>query len=259
MGLLGGSGQLRFYDWEPNLIGRELAIGGHPGREPEAGPLRRAEREWKAAGRDVRRRSNSQLIFAGALPSKRNALKLASRQGADDTVVVSEQPSDSLGKVSETAAPGWYALKDRPALGGSEIVNPLQGVDEFGAPIVTFEFTAEGRADFERLTRAIAQRGRAGATGPVTAAMAEVLSGHLAVVFEDEVKTRPIINFAENPDGIDGRVGAQIAGGFDTVQQARDLATILRIGALPVGLKLVRQVAIRTRTSEPAGGARPRG
>src|SRR6476646_11689568 len=31
--------RLYFYDWETNLIGRESAIGGHPGRQPPDGPL----------------------------------------------------------------------------------------------------------------------------------------------------------------------------------------------------------------------------
>ena len=43
--------------------------------------------------------------------------------------------------------------------------------------------------------------------GPVSGEQAEALSGHFAVVLDNEVETRPIINFAENPDGIDGRTG----------------------------------------------------
>ena len=31
--------RLFFFDWEPNLIGREFLIGGHPGTEPPKGPL----------------------------------------------------------------------------------------------------------------------------------------------------------------------------------------------------------------------------
>ena len=73
---------------------------------------------------------------------------------------------------------------------------------------------------------------------------AEALSGHFAVVLDNEVKTRPIINFAENPDGIDGRTGAQISGGFKDVFEAQDIATILQIGALPVDLKLISQTQV---------------
>src|SRR6185503_13653783 len=48
---VGTTAQLYFYDWEPNLLGPERAIGGHPGQAPPAGPLKKLEAEWKAAGR----------------------------------------------------------------------------------------------------------------------------------------------------------------------------------------------------------------
>jgi SecD/SecF fusion protein len=48
---VGTTAQLYFYDWEPSLIGREHAIGGHPGRNPPAGALKEAKEEWKEAGR----------------------------------------------------------------------------------------------------------------------------------------------------------------------------------------------------------------
>ena len=54
-----------------------------------------------------------------------------------------------------------------------------------------------------------------------------------------------IINFAENPDGIDGRTGAQISGGFNSVGEAQELATTLQIGALPISLKLISQTQVR--------------
>src|SRR5258705_2175728 len=43
--------RLYFFDWEPNLIGREKAIGGVPGPEPPKGAIEEPSEEWKAAGR----------------------------------------------------------------------------------------------------------------------------------------------------------------------------------------------------------------
>lgn len=146
-----------------------------------------------------------------------------------------------------TAEPGWFALRDRPALNGPDIVNPNQEVDEVGLPTVTFGFTAKGRVAFERLTRKIAKRGRAAAIGPVDGYGAEALSGHLATVFDGEVKTRPIVNFADFPNGIDGRVGAQISGGFPNIRAAQDFVNILRIGGLPINLALVSQQTLQSR------------
>ena len=116
------------------------------------------------------------------------------------------------------------------------------------------------------MTRQIAQRGQAQAIGPVSGEQAAALSGHFAVVLDNEVKTRPIINFAENPDGIDGRAGAQISGGFQDVGEAQELATTLQIGALPISLKLISETQVsatlgtpgpRTTGSRPGSSASP--
>jgi SecD/SecF fusion protein len=160
------------------------------------------------------------------------------------TVLVSEFPTDEEGKLDETADPGWFAIKDKPALSGNDITNPEQSYGPNNEAIVTFEFTGGGREAFQDVTRKIAQRGQAQAIGPVGAEEAAALSGHFAVVLDNEVKTRPIINFAENPDGIDGRTGAQISGGFSSVQDAQDLATTLQIGALPINLKLISETQV---------------
>jgi SecD/SecF fusion protein len=160
------------------------------------------------------------------------------------TVLVSEYPTDSNGQLNEEAEPGWYALKDKPALSGKDITEPEQTYGPNNEPIVTFKFTGSGREAFQEVTRRIAQRGQASAIGPVSPEEAEALSGHFAVVLDNEVKTRPIINFAENPDGIDGRNGAQISGGFNSVQDAQELATTLQIGALPINLKLISETQV---------------
>ncbi len=144
----------------------------------------------------------------------------------------------------ENAEPGWYALKDNPALSGTEITNPKQETDELGQPNVTFKFTDSGRQAFQEVTRKIAQRGAAQAIGPTAGQEAEARSGHFAVVLDNEVKTRPIINFAENPDGIDGRTGAQISGGFTSNADAQELASFLQRGALPINLNLISQTQV---------------
>ena len=168
------------------------------------------------------------------------------------TIVVSEQPTDQSGTVDDTAEPGWYALRDDPALSGTDITDPKQNFDEFNQATVDFGFTDSGREAFQEVTRRIAQRGQAQAIGPVSSEQASALSGHFAVVLDNEVKTRPIINFVENPDGIDGRTGAQISGGFTDITEAQDLATFLQIGALPIDLKLISQSQVSATLGEQA-------
>ncbi|MFI5027999.1 MAG: protein translocase subunit SecD [Solirubrobacterales bacterium] len=159
------------------------------------------------------------------------------------TVVVKEYPQKE-GKPIEGSEPGWYALVDDPALTGTEITNPEEKAGEFGQPIVVFEFTESGREAFHEVTRKIAQRGQEQAIGLPGQEEVEALSGHFAVVLDSEVKTRPIINFSENPDGIDGRTGAQISGGFTSIADAQELAETLQIGALPINLKLISQTQV---------------
>jgi SecD/SecF fusion protein len=314
---VGTTAQLHFYDWEPNLIGREQAIGGNPGREPPGNALAEANQEWTAAGRSTAKRENQQLILSGAFPTAYAAVKLASEQKPEPdcsdcstdlprfylfsgdsakkllagpevarkdlfitvtgkkrsvkedcdekseecpvilvvppgTVVVSELPSNEDGSVIEDAEPGWYALRDKPALSGTDITDPKQEFDELKQPNVAFQFTDEGREAFHEVTRKIALRGQARAFGQVSGEQAEQLSGRFAVVLDNEVKTRPLINFAENPDGIDGRTGAQISGGFSNISDAQDLATILQIGALPINLKLISQTQVSATLGEQA-------
>jgi SecD/SecF fusion protein len=316
---VGTTAQLHFYDWEPNLIGRERIIGGFPGRQPPTAAVEEANKEWSSAGRSISKQENQQLIFSGAFPTAYAAVQLAGEQTPEPdctdcstprpryylfsndpshklisgpefakkdlyitatgekrtqqkncggkqeaagcpevltvppgTVVVSELPSDPSGKVIEDAEPGWYALKDRPALSGTDITDPKQEFDELKQPNVSFGFTDDGREAFEQVTRQIAQRGQARAVGPASGEQAEELSGRFAVVLDNEVKTRPLINFAENPDGIDGRTGAQISGGFTSIQEAQDLATFLQIGALPINLKLISQTQVSATLGEQA-------
>jgi SecD/SecF fusion protein len=297
---VGTTAQLHFYDWEPNLIGREKTLGGNPGREPPKAALEEAEEEWKEAGRSTKTPEDGPLIFSGAYPNAYGAVRLAAEQEpvadcttcsttkpryylfANDadhtliagpefaredlfisatgkkrphkgtvikvpagTIVASEQPSDKNGKTIEgIERAGWYALKDRPALSGTDITNPKQEFDELHQPNVTFQFTDKGREAFQDVTRKIAQRGQARAIGPASEEEAERLSGRFAVVLDNEIKTAPIINFATNPDGIDGRTGAQISGGFTSITEAQDIATFLQIGALPINLKLISQTQV---------------
>lgn len=174
------------------------------------------------------------------------------------TVVVRQEPpnDDPNTEVNEsqTAPRGWYVLRDRPGLTGDEIRNPEQNFDPTtNLPIVTFEFTDEGRRAFQAVTREIAQRGQAKteAAGVTTVEQASQISDSFAVVLDGEIESRPIINFLENPDGIDGRTGAQISGNF-TVSEAQDLAKILRIGALPVELQLISQSTVSATLGQEA-------
>jgi SecD/SecF fusion protein len=300
---VGSTAQLYYYDWEPNLIGPQFAVGGHPGREPPAGALKKLEKTWEEAGRNAKSEENKRLIFSGAFPTAYDAALLAAEQKPVEdcktcsvskprfylfdkaephdkiagpeltkkdlyisptgkkrphdgivvevpagTILVSEYPLDENGNFDETADPGWWALKDNPSLSGKDITNPEQTYENgTNEPVVSFGFTGEGQQKFQEVTRKIAQRGQAQAIGPVSGTEAEALAGHFAVILDNEVKSRPIIDFSRYPDGIDGREGAQIGGGFggsNGLEEAQELASTLQIGSLPINLKLISETQV---------------
>jgi SecD/SecF fusion protein len=159
-----------------------------------------------------------------------------------------EQPEEDPNKAQ------WFVLRDRPALSGDEIKNPEAQQDpNTQAPVVTFEFNGEGREKFEEVTRTIAERGRASAPPGVSgnSEAASQYSDSFSIVLDEEVVSRAIINFVDNPDGIDGRTGAQIEG-VGSNQDAQDLAEFIKIGALPIELKLISQSTVSASLGEQA-------
>jgi SecD/SecF fusion protein len=155
------------------------------------------------------------------------------------TIVVQDQQGLAA---SEDAPATYFVLRDRPALSGDDITNPEQSTDpQTSQPNVTFDFTDEGRLAFQRVTRAIAERGTALGLGQPFA---------FAIVLDGEIVSRPVVDPAENPTGIDGRTGAQISG--LELQEAQDLAEFLKIGALPIDLNLISQSTVTATLGQQA-------
>ncbi|MDQ8044355.1 MAG: protein translocase subunit SecD [Solirubrobacteraceae bacterium] len=125
----------------------------------------------------------------------------------------------------------WYVVQDNVSLQGSDITSPAQGTDSVGQPAVTFNFTSKGRKIWEKVTKIIADRGQdqsIGGTG----------NQHFAIALDNQLISVPQIDPKDNPNGISGANGSLISGGF-TLDSARDLADLLRTGALPVNLTLI--------------------
>jgi SecD/SecF fusion protein len=128
----------------------------------------------------------------------------------------------------------FYVLKDNVSLFGNDISNPQQGTDQSGNPDVQFGFTSTGKKEFQDVTGTIAHR------GDLVSGLGQTLDQHFAVALDNQLITVPSIDFKTYPDGIPGDTGADITGGF-TIQSAQDLATQLRLGALPIKLKLISE------------------
>jgi SecD/SecF fusion protein len=137
----------------------------------------------------------------------------------------------------------FTVLEDDSELSGEDIKNPEANTDpNTNAPLVSMEFSDQGREAFARVTKRIAQRGFQQSTlNP--GVPKEDLFQRFAITLDDQIVSLATIDFVQNPEGIDGRTGAQIenVGDFDA---ANDLAESLRIGALPVDLKLISETQV---------------
>jgi SecD/SecF fusion protein len=131
----------------------------------------------------------------------------------------------------------FFVLHDHVALTGSEITNPQASTAAGGQPDVTFGFTPKGSRAFQNVTMAIAHRGARLQLG------SHHNYQHFAAALDTSLLTVPQIDYNQYPDGIvntGGSGGSEITGGF-TEQSASDLATQLRLGALPIDLRLISE------------------
>jgi preprotein translocase subunit SecD len=107
-------------------------------------------------------------------------------------------------------------LKDRTLLTGSYITNAEVRIDtQYGTPYVGMDFDTQGAKIFEKVT-------------------GENIKKRLAIVLDGIVYSAPVIQ-----DKIGGGK-ATITGNF-SMEEARDLAVVLRAGALPAPVKILEQ------------------
>jgi SecD/SecF fusion protein len=260
---VGTTAQMYFYDWEPNILDPDCQT--HPeevngGQQPTSGLYNAVKNASKCKPEIDRNNTTQGLWYAfdknshepindGVPDESRQALEedlsaqnltgKAEILEVPEGIVVLRAVDEREGDQKRGKLDQWWVIKDNPVLGGTDIKNPEQNFEggTGGQPIVTMEFSDKGRKAFGETTREIAHRGadNAGLSGTNNPILS---SHHFAVRLDNELITTPYINYAENPDGIDGRQGAQISGGF-TVQSAQDLARLLKTGALPVRLELI--------------------
>jgi preprotein translocase subunit SecD len=121
----------------------------------------------------------------------------------------------------------YYLLETKPPVTGAMLKDA--GYDSQGPSgtyRVNMEFNDEGAAAFAQITGEMAEIGAISGT-----------TQYLAIVLDGAVKSAPTVN-----EKIEGG-SAEITGTF-TLQEARDLALVLQLGALPVELEPVSQSEI---------------
>lgn len=111
-----------------------------------------------------------------------------------------------------------YVVKKRVMLTGDVLSDARVSIGQFNDPYVSVTFDAKGAREFERIT-------------------GDNIKKRMAIVLDNSVYSAPVIQ-----DRISGG-RAQITGSF-TMQEANDLAIVLRAGALPAPLKILQDLTV---------------
>jgi preprotein translocase subunit SecD len=131
-----------------------------------------------------------------------------------DSEIVPGQASASQG---EGPRQGYYLLTRASAVSGRDLKDASPGSNENGQPAVHFNLTREGGNRFYNFTSAH-------------------VGDYLAVVLDGRVRSVASIREPIRDSG-------QISGSMDD-QQAKDLAMVLRSGALPAGIKYLQESTV---------------
>ena len=116
----------------------------------------------------------------------------------------------------ETLIP--YLVKKRVMLAGDVLSDARVAIGQFNEPYVAVTFDSKGAREFEQIT-------------------AQNVKKRMAIVLDNTVYSAPVSQ--ERIGG--GR--AQISGAF-TMEEANDLAIVLRAGALPAPLKMIQDLTV---------------
>ncbi|MCE5299290.1 MAG: protein translocase subunit SecD [Spirochaetia bacterium] len=104
-------------------------------------------------------------------------------------------------------------IKDEHVITGAELVDAKVQMGEYGVPVVWFKFSPQGGQRFAEIT-------------------GDNVGKRLAIVLDDKVYSDPVIRTR-----ISG--GEGIIEGQFTLEDAKDLALVLRAGALPAPVKVI--------------------
>lgn len=185
-------------------------------------------------------RDDAESRPVGPVESKEAALKALRGQGASKQEIANLSAEGTTAKhalvqleadEANDVSGQWYVYRRPAAMRGDAVKSASSGFDNAtGAPNVLIEFTKEGSKQFQEITRDLWRSGLL-RQEPQT----------FAIVLDNVMQSDPMIDYTDTSlrDGITG--GAEISGGNMTVQESKDLAWVLNIGALPVELEVAYQ------------------
>ena len=166
--------------------------------------------------------------------------KLIGQLSGDPAAEVRTVPANDPRFILVKAAPGilggntedqWFVYEiyqGADQMTGTAIKDARQGFDQNNQPNVQMDFTSQGAKDFQRVTPDVASHGLVDPTGNT-----------FSIVLDGNLESDPSVAAEYAAAGIVGN-SAEITGSF-TVAEAKDLANVLKNGALPIRLEMAEQ------------------
>jgi len=149
-------------------------------------------------------------VVSGPYPSREEALRQLQSTLPDGTELL---PVVGQNQFGEGTAP-YILVRKAAVVTGKDLKNAYRSADENNLPAVSFSLNADGSRIFSRYT-------------------AQHIGDLLAIILDDKVHSYPVIRTRIPGDG-------QITGSF-TIQEAEDLALLLRSGALPASMTYLEE------------------
>ena len=141
---------------------------------------------------------------------------LIQQEGANRIIIElpgEKDPQKAIETIGKTAVLEFRDEEGRVALTGEDLKDAREQMDNGKNPVVALEFTDEGGDKFAALTEANIGR-------------------HIGIYLDGEMLTNPVVN-----EAITG--GRAVITGQRTLDEAKDLAILLRSGALPLKMSVM--------------------
>lgn len=141
---------------------------------------------------------------------------LIQQEGANRIIIElpgEKDPQKAIETIGKTAVLEFKDEEGRVALTGEDLKDAREQMDNGKNPVVALEFTDEGGDKFAALTEANIGR-------------------HIGIYLDGEMLTNPVVN-----EAITG--GRAVITGQRTLDEAKDLAILLRSGALPLKMSVM--------------------
>jgi SecD/SecF fusion protein len=276
--LIGTTAQLQFYDLEVDATGPSSDGQGHVIADPNLYHLLQQVQSDAKNGTpsayylfDAKHRVNgaaadsrAHLLAAhpklkGKLPKGWTVLAVPQHMTA---VSCTSTPTNGCIGAQKPTGNSYYLFKYYPQRAGNAIpeatgkdlsngaISAQVGTQPSeGNAFVQLGFKHEGNAKFLAITQREAARGQAGADAAGQGSASDQatvgrFAQHFAIVLDGKLQSTPFIDYKQNPNGIDPSIGGAIISNINSIGEAKDLALVLKSGALPYRFQPLEQTNV---------------